>query len=77
MWLALENISITVDSIIESRRLEDTIRDWGDRYGEKFTDTESSEENRCLERADRGLPEQRHQRQSLAWRKWHQYRQLL
>ena len=27
---------------MEPRRLEDTIRDWGNRYGEEFTDTESS-----------------------------------
>ena len=53
---------------MESRKLEDTIRDWGDRYGEKFTDTELSRENRCLERADRGLP------QRLVRRKWYQYR---
>ena len=30
-----------------------------------------------MERADRVLPQQRHQRQSLVRRKWHQYRQLL
>ena len=41
---------MTADSIVESRKLEDMIRDWGDSYGEKFTDTEPSGENRCLER---------------------------
>lgn len=41
-------MSIKADGIVESRGL-DTIRDWRNRYGEKFTDIESSRENRCLE----------------------------
>jgi len=44
---------------------------------EKSTDTEPSEENRRLERADLGLPQQWPQCQSLVRRKWYQHRQLL
>lgn len=61
----LAGMCLPTDSIMEPLRLEDTIRDTGGIYGEKFTGTELPGENGGLDRTNLILPEQRHPGQSL------------